>query len=277
MDLTNVRGRSMPGANLSSATLSGFDLRGTDLSGADLHDADLSMIRSGMTTGWALLVVLGALVLSVVLGAIVGVAARYLRGMYASTDVREEMVAMYVTASLIVFLVAGVWRGLLFAVRNVLPVCAALAVAAGLIAIVSGTGRGVGALDALVFLAVAAVVVTLAVLARSVGSTGGRIVFAIVAIAGGLAGGAAGGGLVAAIVAVTAMLMARRREQSPLVSRTAAALASRHGTSFRNANLAGANLNGAKLVACDFRGANLEGAHIDRKHATLCRFDKEPS
>jgi len=276
MDLTTVRGRSMAGANLSSATLSGFDLRGTDLSGADLRDADLSLIRSGMTPAWTALVVGAALVVSVALGLVIGASTRYLRAMYESADVRLRFVALFVSASLLVFVVAGVWRGLRFATRDVLPVTAALAIAAGLIAIVTGTGTGAGALTAVMFLVVAAVIVVLAVLVRAVGGAGGRVLFSLVAIAGGLAGGAAGGGLFAALVAISAMLMARR-DHAPLLARTTAAVASRHGTSFRNANLAGANLNGAKLIACDFRGADLHGARLDRAHAMLCWFDKEAS
>jgi uncharacterized protein YjbI with pentapeptide repeats len=55
-----------------------------------------------------------------------------------------------------------------------------------------------------------------------------------------------------------------------------AAIASRGGTRFRHANLRGANLDDARLVACDFRGADLTGAHFD--HATMhaCRVDGSP-
>ena len=279
LSTADVRGRSFAGANLSSATLSGFDLRGTDLSGADLRDADLSLIRSGMSRGWAVAVVAASLVVSLALGVIVGMCARDLRALYATGDVRLQMVALYVAGALLVFLIAGTWKGLRFAARNVLPVTAALAVAVGVIAIITGAGTGVGGLVALLFVVIAAALVALAVLVRAVAGGAGKLAFSVVAIAGGLAGGAAGGGLAAVAVAVAAMAMARRSEKLeasyPLLARATAAIAARHGTSFRNADLAGANLNGARLVACDFRGANLRDVHLDRANARLCRFDKE--
>jgi uncharacterized protein YjbI with pentapeptide repeats len=58
-----------------------------------------------------------------------------------------------------------------------------------------------------------------------------------------------------------------------VLSRVIAAIASRGGTRFRGADLAGANLEHARLVACDFRGANLRGARLDRATVRLCRFD----
>jgi hypothetical protein len=230
-----------------------------------------------MTRGWTALLVAASFVLSVGLGIAIGLCVRLLRALYTSGDVRLEMIALFVVASLLVFLVAGVWRGLRFAVRNVLPVTAALAIAAGVIGVISGAGTGSGALLALVFLVLAAVIVGLAVLARAVAGTTSQLFFALVAIAGGLAGGAAGGGLVAVAVAIGSMLMARRSAKLeadyPALARATAAIASHGGTRFRNANLAGANLDHAQLVACDFRGANLQGARIDRASTRLCRFD----
>ena len=87
-----------------------------------------------------------------------------------------------------------------------------------------------------------------------------------------------GGGAIAAAVAIGAMLMARRSARLeaafPLLSRLTTAVASRGGTRFRGADLAGASLEHAQLVACDFRGANLRGARLDRAVMRLCRFDR---
>lgn len=273
----DVRGRCFAGARLASVSLAGLDLRGADFTGADLHGADLSRIRSGMSHGWAAWLVAGALALSIALGAVVGICARYLQAMSASDDVRRRFVALFVVASLLVFLIGGIWRGLGFATRNVLPVAAALAIAAAAIGVIGGTGTGAGGLVALAFLAVAAIIVALSVLVRAVAGTAGKLLFSIVAIAGGLAGGAMGGGLTATAVAIGAMLMARRsatREADfPVMARIIAAIASRGGTRFRDADLAGANLEQARLIACDFRGANLSGARFDRATVRLCRFD----
>lgn len=234
-----------------------------------------------MSRAWTIWVVLGSLMLSIALGAVVGFSVRYLQTMYVSDDVRHRMVVLYVVASLLVFLVAGIWRGLRFVARHVFPVTAALAIAMGLIAVISGTGTGAGALLGLVFIALAAVLVALSVLARATAGTTGKLVFAIVAVAGGLAGGATGGGLTAAVIAICAMVMARRSERIepayPFMAKATAAIASRGGTRFRDANLAGANLDHASLVACDFRGANLTGAHCEHASIRLSRFDRTVS
>jgi hypothetical protein len=274
---SDMRGRCHAGASLASASLAGRDLRGADFTGADLRGADLSRIRTGLSRGWAALLVVGSLLLSLALGVAVGLCARSLLSMYASDDVRRKLVVLFVVVSLLVFLVAGIWRGLWFATRNVLPVAAALAIVAGAIGVISGIGTGAGGFVGLAFLALAVVIVALSVLVRAMAGTVGGLYFSIVAIAGGLAGGAMGGGLIAVAVTISEMLMARRSARLeahyPLLARTIAALAGRGGTRFRSANLAGANLEHARLVACDFRGANLRGARFDGATVRACHFD----
>jgi hypothetical protein len=273
--ISNVRGRSFAGAQLASAALAGEDVRGTDFTGADLHDADLSNIRAGMSRGWATWIILGSLVISIALGVLIGACARYLGTMFTSGDVRARMAALYVISALLVFLVAGIWKGLRYATYQVLPVTAALAVAAALSAVVSGAGTGLVALLTIVFLALAAVVVTLAVLVRATAGTAGKLAFALVAISGALAAGAAGGGVFATAIAISAMVMARRSARIealyPGLARATAAIACRGGTRFRDADLRGANFDHARLFACDFRGAKLDGAHLDHATMQLCR------
>lgn len=274
---SDLRGRRFTGARLASVSLAGRDVRGADFTDADLRGADLSHLRAGMSRGWTALLVVGSLALSIALGAVVGVCARFLHAMYVSDGTRLQLVVVFVVAALLVFLIAGIGKGLWFATRYVLPVAAALAITASAIGAISGIGTGSGGLLALVFLALAAVIVALSALVRATAGTAGGLYFTIVAIAGGLAGGAMGGGLIAAAVAIGAMLMARRSARLeaafPLLSRITAAIACRGGTRFRAANLAGANLEHARLVACDFRGANLRGAQLERATVRLCRFD----
>lgn len=277
---SDLRGRRFIGARLASVSLQGRDVRGADFTGADLRGADLSQIRAGMSRGWAALLVIGSLALSIALGAVVGSCARFLHSMYAAAgdDVRHRLVVVFVVVAVLAFLIAGIWRGMWFATRRVLPVAAALAIAAGTVGVISGIGTGASGLLALVFVALAAVIVALSVLVRATAGTTGGLWFAIVAIAGGLAGGAMGGGLIAAAVAIGAMLMARRSVRLdaafPVLSRITTAVASRGGTRFRGADLAGANLEHAQLIACDFRGADLRGARLDRATVRLCRFDR---
>jgi hypothetical protein len=262
---------------MSTLSLAGADLRGADFSGADLHDADLSNVRTGMSRTWAAVVFLASALFSLALGVVVGLGARTLRTMLASSDPRLQMGAMFVASSLIVFLVAGIWRGLRAAACEVLPVTAALAIAAGVIAVITRAGTGIGAALALVFLAVAAAVIGSCVLARATAGAIGKLFFMVTSIAGALAAGEAGGGIGATIVVMSAMIMARRSEKLearyPALARATAAIACRGGTHFNGANLAGANLEHAHLVACDFRGANLDHARFDGAELRLCCFD----
>jgi hypothetical protein len=274
---SQLREHSLVGAQLHSACLAGSDLRGTDFTGADLHDADLSHIRSGMSRRWTELVVTAALVFSICIGFVAGICARYLREMYASDELNVRAAAWFVTAMMLVFIVVGILKGLMYATRTVLPVAAALAVTVGVVAVLTGMGTGRASLLAAVFLALVVLVLALSVLARAVAATAGTVFFAVVAIAGGLAAAAEGGGLPAAAIAIGAMLMARRSAKPtadyPLLERMIATIASRGGTCFRNANLAGANLADARLVACDFRGADLTGARFDHATILACRID----
>jgi hypothetical protein len=264
---------------MTTVSLSGADLRGADFHGADLHDADLSRVRTGMSRGWAALLFIGSASLSLALGIVVGLGSRTLHAMLASNDARLHMCAMFVLASMLVFAVAGIWRGLRFATYDVLPVTAALAVAAGIIAVITRAGTGIAAALALVFVAAAAAMIGLCVLVRATGGASGKLFFMVTSIVGALAAGAAGGGVGATIVVMSAVLMAKRSEKLearyPMLARATAAIASRGGTCFRNANLAGANLERAHLVACDFRGANLERAKLDGAELRLCRFDRD--
>lgn len=273
----DVRGRSLIGAQLASARLAGADVRGTDFTGADLHDADLSNIRAGMSRGWAAVVFSISLVMSVALGVLIGVCMRYMTDLLSSGDIRHRMAALFVISSLLVFLVAGIWRGLHYVTYNVLPVTAALVVAAGVSAVISGSGTGIVAALALVYVALAAVMIALAVLVRAVAGTIGTLFFMAVAIGGAVAAGLAGGGTLGTAIALGAMLMARRsaklEQQYPVLARMTAAIACRGGTRFRNADLRGANLERAHLDACDLRGANLSGARVDHATMHLCRLD----
>jgi hypothetical protein len=275
----DLRGRRFVGARMPLASLSGADLRGADLSGADLRGADLSRIRAGMSRPWTALVVVGSLVLSVAIGAFSGIAGRLLHQLIASGDPRRRIVGLFVAAVVVVLLVIGVWKGLRFATRNVLPAAAALAVAAGTIAILRGAGTGAGALAVLAFLLLIAAIIGLSVLARVLAGAAGGILFTIVAVAGALAGRALDGGLVAAAIAIGAMLMARRsrtrKDEFPLAARVTEAIVCRGGTRLRGADLTGASLSAAHLVACDFRGARLAGARFDGADLRLCRFDDD--
>jgi len=273
---SDLRGRSFAGASLPFSSLAGADLRGTDLTGADLRGADLSRIRAGMSRGWTAVVVLGALALSVGIGALSGLAGQILHQAIASDDLRHRAVGLLVAAALVAFLLVGIWKGLRVAARSVLPAATAIALVAGIAGVVSGLGTGAGALAVLAFLLLVAAIEAVSVLARAVAGTAGAIYFVVVALAGALTGRVLGGGLAALAIAIGAMVMARRapghRDAFPLMTRLSAAIACRRGTRLRDADLTGARFDGAHLVACDLRGARLAGASFAGAEIRLCRF-----
>lgn len=273
----NLRGRSFAASELPLANLAGSDLRGADFTGADLRGADFSRALCGMERGWMLLVGLGALALSVAIGMVSGWAGGVVHDLIASDEVRPRLVGVFIAATVAVFLILGSWRGLRRATFTVLPVAGAVAIAAGIVGILSGIGTGAGALAIVGFLLMAFAIVALAVLARAMAGIISQLAFVVVAIAGGLTGGAMGGGFAAAAIAIGAMVMARRSSRKemlfPTVARLCAAIACRHGSHFRDAELSGALFDDARLVACDFRGARLDNAHLDRTATRLCRFD----
>lgn len=257
--------------------LRGADLRGQHFDRASLAGADFTGASTGMRPGWKLLMIAGALVVSLGLGIATGLGARYLTGFLDSDDPRKVALALNASAALAVYIVAALWKGGDFAVRVVLPIVAALFLSAALIAILTGVGTGVGAIVGLAFVLLGAVIVILGALARAVAGTAGMALFAVVAISGGLAGGIVGGGIPAAIIAVSAMLVGRRslgaNPRHPRLARMCVELACQGGTHFRGANLAGADFAGATLTACDFRGADLTGARLEDATISMCLFD----
>ena len=273
----DLRRRTLVGAHLAGAHLRGADLRGADLGGANLRGADLSGIRAGMGPRWQAVVALAALVVSIGVGALSGLLGGFLWRLITSDEPRRQMIGGFVVAVLLVFLGAGIWRGLGVAIRSVLPVTASVAVAGGVVFIVAGVGTGVGALTVLVFLLLAVLIVLLSVFARAVAGAVGALAFVVVAISGALVGGWLGGGQVAFAVALGAMLIARRSSAReaihPRLTRGLAKLACRGGTHFRDADLTDARFDDAQLTACDFRGARLEGADLERAQTHLCLFD----
>lgn len=266
-------------APLQPPTSTGMDLRGANFEGQSLAGADLRSIRTGLKPGGKALLVAAALLVSIALGVITGLGARYLMALIHSGDPRKVALALNASAAVVVYLLAGLWKGGQVATRTVLPVVAALFGSGAVIAIATGVGTGVGAFATLGFVLIAAAVVTLAALARAVAGTAGTALFTLVAIAGGLAGGFVGGGIPAAIMAVVAMLVGKRAMKSdqhyPFLTRLTVKLVCKGGTRFRGSDLSGADLSGAELTACDFRHANLTGAHLDGASIRMCLFDDD--
>jgi hypothetical protein len=206
-----------------------------------------------------------------------GYAGRLLQRLITADEPRVRAVGSFVLASLFVFLLIAATLGLRVAVRYALPVLLALAAAVGVGFLAFGLGTGIGALAAIVLVLGMVAIVLLASLARTLGGTSNMMLFAVVAISGALSGTLLGGGLAATLIAVLTMLIGRRALKThaayPGLSRVTSAVACRGGTSFRGADLTGANLQGAHLRCCDFRGAKLQYVQFEPAEVHLCRFE----
>ncbi len=268
---------SYAGADLHGRDFREADLRGVDFRGANLRGADFTRARTGARTPWQVVLLVVSFAVSLGVGVAAGYAGRVVRRLLQSQDARQQMLAVVVVAVLVLFAADAVWKGLEHALRTVLPITAAFAVIAGVLAVVAGVGTGRGALGGLIFLLIAAAMVALGALSRVVAGTVAMWAFALVAIAGGLIGGYLDGGLAAMVVAVAAMLVGRRALRSKgrysFVSRFAVQLACAHGTRFDGADLRETVFDGAKLETSDFRGARLDGARFSDAKFRLCRFE----
>lgn len=261
---------------LAGADLSARDLRGLDFSNADLRDANLSKVRTGLDPGWTFVMLMASLSISVLLGVATGIAGNRLSRLLVSNDLRIRVVALLLSAELLVFLVLSVWKGLRFAVRFVLIPSAAIAIALSVVGASLG-GTGVGGIVMLTFTVMLFAVIALGALSRAVAGASGTVLFVVVAMSGALVGNALGGGLAAAAVAIGALLLGRRSlanaPESPQLARWTRLIACAPGTSFRNADLRGARLDGARLHCTDLRGAKLDGATLHGTALSMCELD----
>lgn len=273
----DLRGHGFDGADLQGASFASADLRGASFRDADLRGADLRGARTGLARRGKLVLVLFGLVLSIAAGVAAGLGGRLIQALVASDRLRMRVTGIAMAIELCVFLVAGVWRGLRFAVGHVLPVVGVLAVAVALLAMVTGMGPGGGAMGLLAFALLNTAVVALGAFARLVAGNAGRAMFVLVAVIGALTGRALGGEIASLVIAVAMMGMARRAsgrpELYPTMSRLGLAVASSRGTRFRGAKLGAARLDGVRFELSDFRGADFTGARLDGATFDRCTFD----
>jgi hypothetical protein len=276
----SLRDQSFGDRDLSNADLHGADLRGADFRNANLRGANLREARTGLHRKWGALMVSAAFALSVVCGVGAGYAGRILHHAVTSEEPRLQFIGVLVASCLVLFLLVATVRGLRPAILRVLPPIVVLLLIAAVVAVVTGTGTGMGALAAIAFLMAVGAVVVLAAFARAAAGVAGTLMFAIAAVSGALVGGVLRGGVTAAVIAISAVIIGKRALGKgtgyPTIVDLTTKLACRGGTSFRGADLTGADFSGASLLACDFRGARLEGARFDDADVRLCLFDGEP-
>jgi uncharacterized protein YjbI with pentapeptide repeats len=273
----NLRGADLQGADLHQA-----DLRGVDLSGADLRGADLRGARTGL--GPRALVV--DLVLASAAAGAAGFVASWMGAFIAkanhSADPSTHGAGLILSSELALCLLAILWRGTWFAIRHVaLPTMVLLVVMAIQLALLEGkTHAALLALSVVGLSFLFGAMMTTVALARAVASAS-HVLPVVVLVAGAWFAGAAAehGRLLAVTVAVVATVAAARAKagssSSPRLSRWLKRIATRGGTSFRNADLRGARVTDALFRNADFRGARCDGIDWDASSEIgVCSFDE---
>ena len=267
--------------DLGHAQFRGADITGADFTGADLQGADLRNVHTGMPPRWKLLVVALGLAVSILIGVMAGLIGRFVTALLKTGATAQSIAGVLLTAMLLVFAVAAIWRGFVYAMKNTLPPFAAVLLVSAAVGAAIGPAKGTLALGTLGLLVALALAIGLGGAARLLAGTTGRAGFIVAALAGALVSTLAlGGGVLATIVAIAAVLLGQlalqNREGLGPVTRAAIGFGARGGTRFRDADLRGARFEGAELRACDFRGAKLdEGAFQDAAEVTSCVFDTE--
>jgi hypothetical protein len=266
----NLRRRSFRGLALERADFSGADLRGADFSGARLEHANFHNARLGMSPLAGVLVMLGAVGVSVAAGVVAGEAFDAVRNRLTNSTWERSTGAitiLLIVGSFIVFLFL---RGFDVAVRVFLAVFviavgldAAIQLIWGDVEVDAGL-RGFG-LVVLIMLAVFA-----GIAGRLVGGTFGVLAIALVAIPGGVAAGRAEGGLAALVISVALVLISKRALRADPRDRglrmMAHALVRRGGTQFVGADLTGADFTGASADQCNVTDAVLDDVRWEPGH-----------
>jgi Pentapeptide repeats (8 copies) len=273
----NLRGADLQGADLHEA-----DLRGADLSGADLRGADLRGARTGLGPRALVVDLVIASAASCAAGFVASWMGAFIATANRSGDPSVHGAGLILSSELALCLVAILWRGTWFTMRHVaFPTMALLAVMAIQLAIVEGRAHAALLALAVVGLSIlfAAMIATVA-LARAVASASHALPVVVLVAAAWFAGAAAAHGRILAVtVAVVATVAAARAKagssSSPRLSRWLRCIATRGGTSFRNADLRNANVADVLFRNADFRGARFDGVDWGASSEIgVCSFDE---
>jgi hypothetical protein len=280
-DHRSLRGRSLIACDFIGTDFTGSDLRGANFAHANLRGAVLREVWTGLGP----LAAAGYAALGVVLGVVTGFAASW-TGAWIHSALHApgpglRVLGALLVATIVADAVATLWRGAPFALEHVAVPMFAIVVVAGLVVLLSGWGSphdfGL-AMTGAASIVVIASAIGVGAFARAVSLAAGRWLLLAVLV-GTVVGVRLSNGLAVAVtVAVVATVMglkARHRDvRAGVASFAFERVLTLGGTSFRNANLEGADFSGARVRNTDFRGANLVGARWgDALEIDFCRFD----
>jgi hypothetical protein len=257
----NLQGKSYKGQTLPDADFSGADLRGTDFTEAVITNANFSKCKTGLKTSSAVLIFILALIISMLSGYIAMLTGDTVQTMIKSSDPKIVTSGYIVTGLMVIFVLLAIWKGGKNTLVSVIVTIAAVLLT-GLISYISGIGTGIGSLYASLALVLFVAMIIVGTIARaSAGTLSSNIIFLIVAVGGGMFGKNLGGGLGTVILAVACAVISKSvlsgKGDFPLIKKIALTVGSYFGTSFKNADLTGADFSESEIKNTNFSGAKL--------------------
>jgi uncharacterized protein YjbI with pentapeptide repeats len=291
-----IRGQSFAGQDLAGIDLSHADVRGATFTNAVLRGASFKGARAGLERRWAIILVIGLLLLLTLSGIPIALAGWWLPFYFIPASIEKFTIfpGLFVSAVLLAFffiiayqplevalgLIAGI-GAIIVAGTAILGVGGAvsvsLAVAITIVAAAAGTtASSIGGAATVAAVKIVAgtrvsvlVVITAAIVAGALSGASSEVITSAKASVGAIAMVEAGrkdqATVMAAIGSVSSIFLSGyvgRRillgdENYNLSRKLARVLAAIRGTNFRYANLTDADFTQAKLKSTDFRGAIL--------------------
>jgi hypothetical protein len=265
----DLRGKSFRDQDLTGADFSSADVRGADFTDARLVQANFSDARLGVRPLTGLLILVGALLVSIAAGVTIGYLADAGRDRATSSDWRDILAGSLLALVVVVFLAFLVLKGVRQALRAFLIVfIVVIVVDLVVVFLFAGELRlreGFPLIGLLLLFGPATVA---GVLGRVVGGAFGGWAIAIVAVLGGLVAGRAEGGLAAIVVSVLLVLVSKRAlkldERDRPLRQLAHRIVTGRGTRFTGADISGADFTGTLVAQSDVSHATLDGATWER-------------
>lgn len=258
----NLRGQSFKGENLSGANFSNADIRSTNFAGANLRGANFTDAKCGLQRRWATFLFISYWLLAVISGVISSLLFVYLASQFFASNLDNQIISLIVMILLFVIILR----------QGIKTLEAFLAIVAGIVLVVAMGTLGltlgiVGALAGIIF------IVLLSLTTEALAGEVGLIVtgsFAVVPVLEVILNGVQGAELfylfrlfaVLFFIVTIGILYIHQiaiegNKRYAWIHSFVIVLASKPGTSFRDADLTESNFNGAKLKSTDLSGARL--------------------
>jgi hypothetical protein len=262
----NAQGRDFRGEALAGADFSGADIRGSDFTGADLRAANFSHSRGGLPVVWAAVVVAGALLIACGVGVVAAMATKGMAERLDTGGDAEQISVWFIAAIGITMMVVGLFSSFRRAlIVGALATCAVLAVAVPLLVIRHEFEPQTTAIGIIWGLAIMGTF-TIGAVARSIAGIISPVAFLVVALAGAVVARSVGGALFSILISFAAVLWAKRALADPKgagwLHTVARGLVLGKSTSFRDADLTGADFTKAATGPTDFTGATIKGTNF---------------